>query len=128
MNVQKLREVYEAYISCLNAQDWPSLKLYVAEDAQHNGQRLGVHGYRDMLIRGYQQIPDLQFKIGLLVVEPPVVASRFDFDCTPVGQFLGLPINGRNIRFSENVFYEFSDNKISKVWSVLDKAGIEAQL
>ncbi|OYR15729.1 snoaL-like polyketide cyclase family protein [Brucella grignonensis] len=81
-----------------------------------------------MLIRDFQQIPDLQFNIGLLVVEPPIVASRLDFDCTPVGDFLGLPINGRKIQFSENVFYEFADKKISKVWSVLDKAAIETQL
>lgn len=128
MNAQMLREIYNEYISCLNAQDWLSLKLYVAEDAQHNGRRLGVEGYSDMLIRDFQQIPDLQFNIGLLVVEPPIVASRLDFDCTPVGDFLGLPINGRNIQFSENVFYEFAGRKISKVWSVLDKAAIEVQL
>lgn len=30
--------------------------------------------------------------------------------------------------FCENVFYEFRDGKIRQVWSVIDKAAIEAQL
>ena len=30
--------------------------------------------------------------------------------------------------FRENAFYLFSDNKIREVWSVIDKAAIEAQL
>ncbi len=118
-----ITSIYPASI----AQDWASLKLYVTEGVQHNGRRLGVEGYCDMLIRDFQQIPDLQFNIGLLVVEPPIVASRLDFDCTPVGDFLGLPINGRKIQFSENVFTNLR-TKISKVWSVLDKAAIETQL
>ncbi|WP_238386684.1 ester cyclase [Chitinophaga rupis] len=41
---------------------------------------------------------------------------------------LSLPVNGRNIVFTENVFYQFHDGKIIEVWSVIDKAAIEAQL
>ncbi|OYR22938.1 hypothetical protein CEV31_0101 [Brucella thiophenivorans] len=81
-----------------------------------------------MLIRDYQQIPDLQFNIGLLVVEPPIIASRLDFDCTPKERFLNLPVNGKRVQFSENVFYGFVDYKIDKVWSIIDKSAIEAQL
>ncbi|ASV86544.1 ester cyclase [Ochrobactrum quorumnocens] len=128
MNVQKLRAAYNGYVSCLNAQDWPSLHHFVAETAQHNSRHLGLTGYREMLIRDYQQIPDLRFNIGLLVAEPPIIASRLDFDCTPIGSFLNLPVNGKKIQFSENVFYEFVDYKIDKVWSVIDKSAIEAQL
>lgn len=128
MNVQMLRDAYTRYISCLNAQDWQSLHHFVAETAQHNGRHFGVAGYREMLIRDYQQIPDLHFNIGLLVVEPPTLASRLDFDCTPGGSFLSLPVNGKKIQFSENVFYEFVDYKIDKVWSIIDKSAIEAQL
>lgn len=128
LTVQMLRHAYKGYIACLNAQNWQALAQFVSETTQHNGRHLGVNGYREMLIRDFQQIPDLHFNIGLLVVEPPVVASRLDFDCAPVKNFLNLPVNGKKIQFSENVFYEFVDNKISKVWSVIDKSAIEAQL
>ena len=128
MHIQMLRDVYQSYIACLNAEDWKTLDQFVAETAQHNGRHLGVTGYKDMLIRDYQQIPDLRFNIGLLVVEPPIIASRLDFDCAPVGSFLNLPVNGKKVQFSENVFYEFADYKIIKVWSIIDKSAIEAQL
>jgi predicted ester cyclase len=42
--------------------------------------------------------------------------------------FLGLHVNGKRVSFTENVFYEFRREKIWQVWSVIDKAAIEAQL
>ena len=47
---------------------------------------------------------------------------------SPKGDFLGLGVNGRTISFAENVFCEFKSSKIASVWSVIDKAAIEAQL
>jgi predicted ester cyclase len=46
----------------------------------------------------------------------------------PKGLFLGLPVNGRRIVFTENVFYRFHDERIAEVWSIIDKGAIEAQL
>ena len=81
-----------------------------------------------MLINDFETIPDLSFKIGLLACDPPFIAARLEFDCSPKSMFLGLPINGQRISFAENVFYEFRDLRIVSVWSVIDKTAIEAQL
>jgi predicted ester cyclase len=123
-----LADTYRAYIACLNAQDWSSLGRFVAEDAVHNGAALGLAGYRAMLERDFAAIPDLRFEIALLVVEPPLVASRLQFDCTPRGELFGLAVNGRRVAFAENVFYAFRGDRIAEVWSVIDKASIAAQL
>ncbi len=123
-----LADLYRAYIACLNQQDWPNLHRFVADDARHNGRPLGLAGYRAMLDRDFEAIPDLRFNIELLVCEPPRVASRLSFDCRPKGLFLGLPVDGRRVVFAENVFYRFAAEKITEVWSVVDKAAIEAQL
>ncbi len=123
-----LADVYRAYIDCLNEQDWQRLHQFVAGDVVHNDRELGLSGYRGMLERDFEQIPDLRFHIDLLVVDPPRVASRLKFDCRPKGRFLGLDVNGRRVAFSENVFYEFRESRIRRVWSVIDKAAIEAQL
>jgi predicted ester cyclase len=123
-----LADLYRAYIDCLNRQDWPYLHRIVAEDARHNGRPFGLAGYRAMLERDFEEIPDLQFNIELLICDPPHVASRLRFDCRPKGLFLGLPVNGRRVVFTENVFYRFRDERIAEVWSVVDKAAIEAQL
>ena len=123
-----LSQLYRDYIACLNKQDWPGLGEFVHDDVHYNGRRIGLSGYREMLERDFHEIPDLHFSIQLLISDPPCIASRLCFDCTPKGKFLGLPVNGRKVSFTENVFYEFQDQKIGQVWSVIDKAAIEAQL
>ncbi len=128
MTETALADLYRGYISCLNRQDWPNLHGFVADDARHNGRPFGLAGYRAMLERDFDEIPDLHFNIELLVCEPPFVASRLSFDCTPKGLFLGLPVNGKRVVFAENVFYKFRSGKIEQVWSVIDKLAIEAQL
>lgn len=124
----ELAAIYHDYIACLNRQDWPALGQFVHDDVVRNAQPLGLSGYRAMLEQDFREIPDLRFNIALLISDPPNIAARLKFDCAPVGTFLGLAVNGRRVTFFENVFYEFRGGKISQVWSVIDKAAIEAQL
>jgi len=128
MKSADLEALYRNYLECLNKQDWDHLAEFVHDDVQHNGKRLGIAGYRAMLERDYEQIPDLHFDIELLVVQPPRIACRLCFNVTPEADFLDLPVNGRKVTFWENVFYEFQDGKIKDVRSVIDKPAIEAQL
>jgi predicted ester cyclase len=128
MTKTDLSDIYRNYIACLNRQDWPNLGRFVHDDVHYNGKRIGLSGYREMLEADFRAIPDLHFDIDLLISDPPRVASRLNFNCTPKAVLFGLPVNGRKISFTENVFYEFLDQRIEKVWSVIDKAAIEAQL
>lgn len=128
MTPAELSEIYRGYIACLNRQDWPKLDQFVGQDVSYNGERVGLTGYRDMLRRDFRAIPDLHFDIQWLVSEPPRVASRLWFDCTPSGELFGLAVNGRRVRFAENVFYAFSDCRIVEVWSIIDKAAVASQL
>ena len=128
MTKADLSDVYRAYIACLNEQDWPALGRFVDDEVQYDNHRIGLIGYRQMLERDFFEIPDLHFKIQLLISDPPHVASRLRFDCTPKGKFLGLQVMGKRVSFTENVFYEFRRQKIEKVWSIIDKAAIEAQI
>lgn len=128
MTSADLADLYRDYIACLNRQDWPALGQFVHDDVAHNARPFGLAGYRAMLERDFREIPDLRFNIELLICDPPRIAARLKFDCTPAGTFLGLAVNGKRVSFRENVFYEFSDGKIRQVWSIVDKAAIEAQL
>ena len=123
-----LPKTYRGYIACLNAQDWSDLGRFVHDDVHYNGQRIALSGYRRMLEGDFEAIPDLQFNMTLLISDAPYVASRLSFDCTPKGELFGLPVNGRRVSFTENVFYEFQAGRIVQVWSVIDKAAIQAQL
>lgn len=126
--MSELGDIYEDYIECLNGQDWERLEQFVHEDVVHNDRPLGLAGYRAMLEGDFDATPDLRFTMELCVSEPPFVSSRLWFDCTPKGELFGLAVNGRRIRFAENVFYRFQAGRIVQVWSVIDKSAIEAQL
>ena len=116
------------YIDCLNRQDWDQLGQFVHADVRYNGAEVGLGGYRSMLEGDFRAIPDLRFQIQLLVCDPPGIASRLHFDCAPIGLLFDLPVNGRRVRFDENVFYEFAYGRIAEVWSIIDKAAIARQL
>ena len=123
-----LRAVYLDYIRCLNTRDWEDLDRFIDDDIHYNGERLGLEGYRKQRQQEVGNIPDLRFTTSILVSEPPLIAARLDFDCAPRGSFLGLPVNGRRVRFAENVIYGFKAGKIANVWSIVDRAAIESQL
>lgn len=128
MTHEDIMDAYRQYIACLNRQDWTNLHRHVADNVTYNGRMIGLAGYRTMLTQDFMAIPDLSFNIDRLVCDPPMIASRLAFDCTPVGQLFGLDVNGTRVRFSENVFYEMSNGKIQNVWSVIDKAAIADQI
>lgn len=123
-----LSNAYRDYIACLNQQDWSKLGQFVHDEVVHNGRRVGLSGYREMLKRDFAEIPDLYFNVQMLISDPPYVASRISFDCTPKGKFCDLHVNGKRISFAENVIYKFRSEKIAQVWSIIDKAAIEAQI
>jgi len=128
MDRDSLAAAYRGYIDCLNRQDWDNLGRFVHADVHYNGVQVGLEGYRAMLEGDFRAIPDLAFNIALLVCDPPHVASRLRFDCTPVGTLFDLPVNGRRVRFDENVFYAYRDGLIHDVRSIIDKAAIAGQL
>ena len=120
--------VYRDYIACLNKQDWPNLGQFVDDEVIHNGRRVGLSGYLEMLERDFEEIPDLYFTVQMLISDPPYMATRISFECTPKGKSLGLHVNGKTVSFAENVIYELRSERTVQVWSVIDKAAIEGQI
>jgi predicted ester cyclase len=128
MTGDEIADCYRGYIACLNNRRWAELERFVHKEVHYNGQFVGLDGYRQMLDGDVRAIPDLQFNIGLLIVEPPHVAAQLRFDSTPTGELFGIAVNGKRVVFTENVFYEFLEGKIRNVWSVIDKKAVADQL
>ena len=58
-----------------------------------------------------------------------MVGARILYDnVTMTGTFFNLEGKSKKVTFSENVFYQFRDGKISEVWSVIDTAALQLQL
>src|SRR5690606_17481933 len=108
--------------------DWERLGGFVDEDVVHNGRPLGLAGYRAMLERDCGQVPDLRYRVELLLANPPWIAARLCFDVRPNDGFLGLSFDGRRVTFHENVFYRMRAGRICEVRSIVDRQAIEAQL
>ncbi len=120
--------VYRDYLACLNKRQWDELERFVADGVVHNGERLGVSGYRAMLEADVDAIPDLRFIPEILISDGDVVVCRLVFRCTPQRDFLGFEPTGTQVSFAEHVFYRFDDRRIVEVWSVIDKETIREQL
>ena len=128
MEEPNLIDFYRAYIEALNERRWDALAHYVCDPVSYDGERIGLAAYKANLVENCRIIPDLFFRVEILVTDATRVAARLLFDCSPTGEFMGLAIDGRRVIFSENVFYEIEGGKIARVWSVIDKAAIEAQI
>ncbi len=87
MSDANLEAIYREYIACLNKRDWDALGRFVSDDVRHNGRPFGLAGYRAMLERDCEQIPDLYFQIEILIADRNRVAARLRFDVTPKGDF-----------------------------------------
>lgn len=123
-----LRQHYTSYIATLNERRFDDLPVYVADEVVHNDAPMTAGQYRELLEGDVRTIPDLFFDVQQLVIDVDHVACRIRFDCTPREPFRGLEPTGSRVVFSEHVFYQFSDGRIARVWSLLDVAALERQL
>jgi len=128
MQGSELEAHYRRYLDCLNERRLDDLGEFTHDNLVYNDEAITVRQYRDLIAAGIEAIPDLFFQVDLLVVRGEQVACRLTFDCTPQREFLGLQPTGASVSFSEHVFYRFTDGRIARVWSLIDRAGLAAQL
>ena len=129
MTETALFDLYRDYIACLNRQDWPNLGEFAHDDVRHNGRPLGLAGYRAMLERDFAEVPDLRFSIELMVCEPSLRREPAQIRLPAEGS-VPRPAGERqagHVR-RERLLSIPESARIEQVWSVIDKAAIEAQL
>ena len=124
----ELEEIYRNYIAALNDRRLDDLDQFVHERLTYNGEAWTRERYLALLADDVQNIPDLRYEIQLLVVGSEHVGCRLWFDCTPLGDFLGIDVSGRRICFAEHVFYRFRAGRIEHVWSLIDTDAVRRQL
>ncbi len=103
---------YRRDIIYLNDHRVDELGEFVHERLTYNGRPTTRPDYQELIAGNIAAIPDLFFDVHLLFVDGNRIACRLNFNCTPWGEILGLPPNGKSISFSEHAFYELRDGKI----------------
>jgi predicted ester cyclase len=119
---------YLAYLDALNERRFDNLDQFVHDEVTYNDEGLTRQEYADRIAADTRAVPDLRFNARLLLTDDDVVACRLWFDCTPTGTFFGLAPTGRRISFCEHVFYRFRAGRIARVWSLIDRDAVAAQL
>ncbi len=125
---QPLETIYRRYLRALNERRFEDLGEFLHDELTYNGAALTSADYAAQRLDEVRRIPDLHYAVDLLLVGGDHVACRIAFDCSPEGEFLGLPVDGRRISFVEHVFYRFRDGRIEDVWSLIDTDAIRRQL
>ena len=87
MTPPELASIYRAYIACLNARTGLSSDVSCMTRSGITATVSAWPAIDRCWKNDYATIPDLHFEIELLVSEPPHVASRLRFNCSPAGRF-----------------------------------------
>ncbi|KAH7136319.1 SnoaL-like polyketide cyclase-domain-containing protein [Dactylonectria macrodidyma] len=126
-----LDAMYRQYINVINTQTMAErFPKYCQPRIIHNSRDLSLDEYRGFIESSFEEIKGLNFNVAKLVVDNKAqqVAAKILLTGRPVKEFRGLQPTGRDVEFSEWVFYELQDGKIAKVWSALDLFAYEACL
>lgn len=115
-----LSAIYRDYIRAILNHDLDSMDHYVSDSVVHNGKQLGLHGYKEFLLRNIVQ-NDVQVEIKRLVADDNHVAAILIFTTRPSSKGVaGIQFDGRPFSYAENVIYDFKDGKIAEVHSLFD--------
>lgn len=127
-----LRQFYADYIACINSGRMAEElhQFCKPSGVVWNGTHMTVQQYGDMIQSSLDAISGLFFDIHTLAVDESrqQLAARIEFTGTPVKPYAGGVPNGRQVEFSEHVFYWLEQGRISHVLSIVDWEEYRSQL
>jgi steroid delta-isomerase-like uncharacterized protein len=105
---------------------------FVSEDVVWHGGILGdvvgVDGLVALLESFIGALPDLNPAEQDLIAENDLVMVRFVVSATVKGTLLGVPADGKPVKWNAVDIYRVTDGKISEEWAADDVAQIMAQV
>jgi steroid delta-isomerase-like uncharacterized protein len=127
------KELARAYIEQVFNQHNPAKAAdFVTQDVVWHGGGLGeisgVAGLVGLLESFIGALPDLKAAEQDVVAENDLVVVRLVVSATVKGGLLGVPADGKPIRWDAVDIYRVTDGKISEEWAADDVASIMAQV
>ena len=123
-----LEDTYRAYLQALNDRRLDDLAEFVHDTLTYNDQPMTRAEYAALIAHDLAAAPDLFYDARIIVATDTRIACRILFVTTPQSEFLGFPATGARLTFAEHVFYDFVDNRIAAVTSLIDRYAIQSQL
>lgn len=134
MSADALKRRYEAYIDAINERTMTqALPAHCQNIVTHNGKPLPLSEYQQLMEGAQAAIPDIEFSIAGTLVDSDkqMLAAKLDFRGKPTGEFAGVTPSGgggKEVWFSEIVFYWFQHGKIVQVVSLVDLESYRKQV
>jgi predicted ester cyclase len=134
MAMEHLKELTRKMFDEVMNRDNPSeVDTYVAPNfVEHEtmppGIPQGVEGLRQFLKTMRHDFPNLRFDIQDLAVEGDKVWVRSIFRGTSTGEFMGVPVTGRNVDTAAIDILRFEGDKVVEHWGVTDMSMMMQQL
>jgi predicted ester cyclase len=135
VSLEENKDLICRYLSAIDANeagDWDVLDKYLAEDfAAHNPPAPGVTLDR----AGMKQAAEI-FRVGapgnheivMQIAEADLVVSYIRGRGVHAGELFGIPATNKSVETDGIAIHRLRDGKIVEYWSVVDFAGILAQL
>lgn len=115
-----LKRVYRDYIATILAKDLDRLSMYVSDEVVHNGKKLGLEGYKDLISRNIIET-GVRIDIKRLIADEKTVAAVLVFSTqAETKELVGIQLDGAPFSYIENVVYDFEHDKIVEVHSVFE--------
>jgi len=75
-----------------------------------------------------QSFDDMDWTVHALVADERFVAAHWAIDATFVGDFAGVPADGRRISFDGMVLYRMEDGLIAETWLQINELALLGQI
>jgi predicted ester cyclase len=125
--------IYRRFVDeVLNAGDPEAADRFFAPEFVDHSLPEGVPG----TLAGFKQwfdafrraFPDARWEIDVILAGGDLVARQQTFRATHVGEYLGVPPTGREVRASEAGIVRFDGGRMVEFWGVFDESALLRQL
>jgi steroid delta-isomerase-like uncharacterized protein len=89
---------------------------------------MDLEGHKQFASMFYAAFPDLHHVIEDTVAEGDKAVVSITLEGTHKGDFMGIPATGKEVRVSAIAIFQIADGKVTRVFGVLDQAGMMQQL
>jgi steroid delta-isomerase-like uncharacterized protein len=93
-----------------------------------NADNFDLQGYKQFQPSVLAGFPDGHWVIEDMVAEGDRVAWRYSFYGTHLGEFMGLPATGKQLRLSGILVSRIAGGRIAEEWEIYDAMGMMQQL
>ena len=138
MSTEANKAVVRRYVEQLNRRNEAVIDELIADDvtlgtlhaipADASTPSVGREVFRQGYRRMTTAFPDYQVTVERLVAEGDTVVMHWTHRGTHLGDFLGVPATGREIRGAAITIYRIADGKIAEAQALWDRAEVWQQL